>query len=82
MQVSPWKNWKVNFDLKNMIPSLRASKISLNTDKTKLILFWSKNKVITKHLDFCISGQKIHPLTKEKKHSQWKSDIQKAKGLI
>ena len=81
MQVSPWKKWKVNFDQKN-IPWLRANKISLNTDKTKLILFWSKNKVITKHLDFCISGQKIHLLTKEKKHSQWKSDIQKAKGLI
>ena len=54
-------NRKVNFDLKNIIHWLKASKISLNADKTELILFRSKNKVITLHLNFRISGQRsIH----------------------
>ena len=43
---------KVKFDLKNIIHCLRANKISLNADKTELILFRSKNKVITQHLNF------------------------------
>ena len=59
-------NRKVNFDLKNIIHWLRANKISLNADKTELILFRSKNKVITKNLNFQISGQKIHSLTQTK----------------
>ena len=59
-------NRKVNLDLKNIIHWLRASKISLKADKTDLILFQSKNKVITKNLNFQISGQKIHPLTQTK----------------
>ena len=29
--------------------------------KTELVIFNSKNKIITKHLNFCISGQKIKP---------------------
>ena len=41
-------NRKVNFDLKNIIHWLMANKISLDADMTKLILFQSKNKVITK----------------------------------
>ena len=56
-------NRKVNFELKNIIHWLRANKISLNADKTEVILFQSKNKVITQHLNFRISGQKFHPLT-------------------
>ena len=59
-------NRKVKFDLKNIIHWLRANKISLNADKTELILFRSENKVFTKHLNFRISGQKIHQLTQTK----------------
>ena len=59
-------NRKVKFDLKNIIHWLRATKISLNAGKTELILFPFKNKVIPKHLNFWISGQKIHRLTKTK----------------
>ena len=59
-------NRKVNFDLKNIIYWLKANKISLNADKTELILFRSKNKVITKNPNFQISCQKIHPLTQTK----------------
>ena len=59
-------NRKVNIDLKNIIYWLRANKITLNADKTELILFRSKNKIITKHLNFWIIGQKIHSLTQTK----------------
>ena len=34
---------------------------SLNTSKTELVIFKPKNKIITKHLNFRISGQKIKP---------------------
>ena len=45
-------NRKVKIDLKNIIYWLRANKITLKADKTELILFRSKNKIITKHLNF------------------------------
>ena len=38
----------------------RANKINLNVDKTEMIIFQPKNKQITKHLNFRISGQKIN----------------------
>ena len=31
----------------------------LNTSKTEIVLFKTGNKIITKHLNFCIRGQKI-----------------------
>lgn len=52
--------------LKNIIHWLRAHEIPLNTCKTEVIILWSKNKVFTKHLNFCISGQKILSLTQTK----------------
>ena len=59
-------NKKVNFELKNIFHWLRANRISLNTSKTDLILFRSKRKQITKHLNFRISGQKIKIACKTK----------------
>ena len=59
-------NRRVKLDLKNIIYWLRANNISLNADKTELILCRSKNKVNTKNLNFQISGQKIHPLIQTK----------------
>ena len=38
---------------------IRANRLLLNTSKTELVIFKSQNKIITKHLNFCISGQKI-----------------------
>ena len=37
-------NRKNNFDLKNILMWIRANKILLNADKTKLVLFRSKKK--------------------------------------
>ena len=40
---------KVNFDLRNIVQWLRANKISLNTDKTEIILLRAK-KVETENI--------------------------------
>ena len=45
---------------------LTANKILLNADKTGLVLFRSKNRKITKNMNFRISGQKIKMLSKTK----------------
>ena len=54
-------NKHVNTDLKLVVQWIRTNKLSLNTSKTELVIFKPKNKIITKHLNFCISGQKIKP---------------------
>ena len=55
-------NKQINHDLANVVDWLRANKISLNTKKTELVLFKSKQRKITKKLNFRISGQKIFPV--------------------
>ena len=54
-------NKQTNRDLKLVVQWIRANRLSLNTSKTKLVVFKYKNKIITKHLNFRISGQKIKP---------------------
>ena len=57
------KNLKktVNFDLSNLVQWLRANKISLNANKTEIIVFRSRTKQIYKSLSFRLSRQKIKP---------------------
>ena len=55
-------NKQVNSDLTVLVNWLRANKISLNTKKTELVLFKTKNKKINKNLNFRISDQKITPV--------------------
>ena len=50
-----------NRDLKLVVQWIRANKLILNTGKTELVIFKPKNKIITKHLNFHISGRKIKP---------------------
>lgn len=52
-------NWKINADLAKITNWLRANRISLNTKKTEVVLFRSKNKAFTKKLNFRISGKKL-----------------------
>ena len=61
-------NRKVNYDLRYIFEWLRINKISLNSGETELILFRSKNKIkiITKNMNFRISGQKINIICKRK----------------
>ena len=54
-------NSHINHDLKLLNEWLKANKLSLNLAKTELVIFKSKLKTITKHLNFRISGQKITP---------------------
>ena len=54
-------NKKVNRDLKLIVEWVRANKLSLNANKTEIIIFKPKSKTMTKHLNFRISGQKIKP---------------------
>ena len=52
-------NKTVNFDLSNIVQWLRANKISLNINKTEIVVFRSPTRQIYKNLNFRISGQKI-----------------------
>ena len=55
-------NKKVNRDLKLTVEWVRAKKLlSLNANKTKIIIFTPRNKTISKYLNFRLSGQKIKP---------------------
>ena len=57
-------NKYINRDLSQIVQWLRANRISLNANKTELIIFRPKNKSIAKHLNFRIIGQKINPVNK------------------
>ena len=59
-------NKHINKDLKFVVQWIRANKLSLNTSKTELVIFKPKNKIITKHLNFHISDQKIEPSSQVK----------------
>ena len=55
-------NSNINSDLSSLVKWLRANKISLNANKTELVIFKSKHKKIRKNINFRISGQKITPV--------------------
>ena len=59
-------NKHINHDLKLIVHWLRANRISLNVDKTEIIIFRPKRKTITKNMNFRISGQKIKTTTNTK----------------
>ena len=54
-------NKHINRNLKLVAQWIKANKLSSNTSKTERVIFQPKNKIITKHLNFRISGQKIKP---------------------
>ena len=51
----------VNHDLIHLCQWIRSNKLSLNGSKTDIIIFKNKQQTITKHLNFKVSGQEIHP---------------------
>ena len=57
-------NKQVDQDIALICRWLRANKISLNTSKAEIIIFRPKQKQITKHLYFRVSGQKINTCRK------------------
>ena len=56
----------IDHDLSLVVQWLISNKISLNADKTEIIIFRFKRKQITKYLSFRISGQKINISNKVK----------------
>ena len=75
-------NKHINLDLSLIVQWLGANKISLNADKTELVVFSPKRKQITKHLNFQISSQKIEISTRVKylgiqidQHLNWNEHI-------
>ena len=82
-------NKQVNQDLALICQWLRASKISLNTSKTEIVIFRPKQKQITKHLNFRISGQKINTRSKVRyldiileEHLDWNLHINSLKHKL
>ena len=76
------KNKKHINHISLIVQWLRSNKISLNADKTELVIFSPKRKQITKHLNFRISGQKIEISTRVKyleiqidQHLNWNEHI-------
>ena len=59
-------NTVINHDFSLLVQWLRANRIPLNTNKTEIILFRTKNKKITKNLNFRISGQKVDTIKQTK----------------
>ena len=56
-------NKPINRDLKLVVQWIPANKLRfLNTGKAKVVILKSRNRKITKHLYFRISGQKIVPV--------------------
>ena len=50
----------INHKLKVVVHWLRANRISLNVDKTEIVIFRPKGKDITKKLNFRITDQQIY----------------------
>lgn len=59
-------NKHINHDLSLLNTWLLASKISLNAKKIEIVIFRHKQKHITKHLNFRLSGQKLQLTTSVK----------------
>ena len=53
-------NRYINHNLKLTVHWFRANRISLNVDKTEIIIFRPMGKDITKNLNFRINGQQIY----------------------
>ena len=59
-------NRYVKHDLQLIVHFLRANRISLNVDKTEIVIFQPERKQITENMNFRISSQKIIPKTQTK----------------
>ena len=72
----------VNIDLKNLINWLNANKISLNFEKTEMVIFKSKRKKFNDAVKIKLSGKKIYPTASVKylgvkidQHFTWQHHI-------
>ena len=51
----------MNLDFKHLCQWIPSYKLSLNVGETEIIVFKNKQQTITKHINFRVNGQKIHP---------------------
>ena len=58
-------NQRINFNLKNIDEWLRTNRMALST-KTKIAIFRTPRKTITRKMNFRISGQRIQPKSSAK----------------
>ena len=49
----------ISFFMAKLMRTKQLIDCGLNTSKTEILLFKTRNKIITKHLNFCIRGQEI-----------------------
>ena len=82
-------NKYINHDLSQIAQWLTANRLSLNTNKTELIIFRPKNKSITKHLNFRINGQKLNEAKQTKylgihldEHLTWNFQLKQIKTKL
>ena len=59
-------NRYINHDLKLICQWIQSNKLSLNASKTEMIIFKRKHQVITKHVNFRVSGENTNPTTSVK----------------
>ena len=79
----------INHDLSQIVQWLRANRIPLNANKTEHIIFRPKNEIITKQLNFRISGQKVNTVNKAKylgiyldEHLTWNFQLNQIKTKL
>ena len=58
-------NQRINFNLKNVVEWLGANRMALNT-KTKIVIFRTPRKTITRKMNFKMNGQRIQPKSSAK----------------
>ena len=54
-------NKLVSYDIKQLNNCLRASKISLNIEKTQLVIFKSLRKVLSDKIKIKLTGKRLYP---------------------
>ena len=54
-------NKLVNHDMKQLNNQLSANKISLNTEKTELVIFKYSRKVLSDEIKIKLTGQRLYP---------------------
>ena len=77
----------MNQDLKNLLQWLKANKLSLNVEKTELIIFHPKPAKLDYIVKFKLSGKRLNPISTVKyfrilldKHLLWTNQLGKLKA--
>ena len=85
-RINHLRNKYIHHDLAQIVQWLRANHISLNSNKTEIILFQPKNTKKSKKFNFRVTDQKIEPVKQTKylgiyldEHLTWNFEISQIK---